>query len=55
LKLRRWSLGLRRWTSDHTRQGEPGEEKEFRFKIFEFRLFRRLGLQSPIENRHSKI
>jgi len=26
LKLRRWSLGLRRWMRGRTRQGEPGEE-----------------------------
>jgi hypothetical protein len=27
LKLRRWSLGLRRLTGNRTRQGEPGEEE----------------------------
>jgi len=27
LKLRRWSLGLRRLTGSRTRQGEPGEEE----------------------------
>jgi hypothetical protein len=27
LKLRRWSLGLRRLTESRTRQGEPGEEE----------------------------
>jgi len=31
LKLRRWSLGLRRWMRGRTRQGEPGEEGIWRF------------------------
>ena len=27
-KIRRWSLGLRRWMRGRTRQGEPGDKKE---------------------------
>jgi len=30
LKLRRWSLGLRRMTRSRTRQGEPGD-RNYRF------------------------
>jgi hypothetical protein len=38
LKLRRWSLGLRYWTLNHTRQGEPGEGiADLRLQIFSFR------------------
>jgi DNA-directed RNA polymerase subunit alpha len=61
LKLRRWSLGLRRWTGSRTRQGEPGEKiADFRFHIFGFRgacrLFNGVALpKSQIANRKSTI
>jgi hypothetical protein len=32
LKLRRWSLGLRRMTRSRTRQGEPGD-RIYRFNV----------------------
>ena len=55
LKLRRWSLGLRRWMRDRTRQGEPGDRRNFDLRFSNFDCLAARGLQSPIENRHSKI
>jgi len=51
-KSRRWSLGFRRWTRSRTRQGKPGQEKEFRFKNFDFRL---MQFSCPIANWESTI
>jgi hypothetical protein len=51
LKVRRWSLGFRRWTWNRTRQGKPGAWRKLRFKIFELRLPGRS--QHPIANRKS--
>src|SRR5206468_5774659 len=55
LKLRRWSLGLHRWMRGRTRQGEPGDRRNFDLRFSNFDCLATPGLQSPIENRHSKI
>src|SRR6266404_4788312 len=54
-KLRRWSLGPRRWTGNRTRQGKPGARRNFDLRFSNFDCLAVTGLQSPVENRQSEI